>query len=364
MPAVGKVKEGRAGIETSIDPVTKDVLVSAYRPVKWGWGMVMQRPEREAVQPVKKVVSGLLVFTVISMFVGLFIAYYAMQLLYSIRALALRVLEQERLERETNEKLQAELAERKLAEQRLELTLQELARSNKELEQFAYVASHDLQEPLRKVGSFTELLEKRYREKMGPDADRYIGYIVDGAKRMSQLISDLLTLSRIGSVPAKFAMTDCNVVLRRVLDDLQHRIRESNAEVSADQLPTILADESLMGLVFQNLISNALKFRGDRTPLIHVSARREGAAWVFAVSDNGIGIEPEYFDRIFLMFQRLHTKAEYPGTGIGLAICRKVIERHGGRIWLASEFGKGTTFYFTLPDGRKEVTKHDPDEER
>jgi light-regulated signal transduction histidine kinase (bacteriophytochrome) len=192
---------------------------------------------------------------------------------------------------------------------------------------------------------------------MGLDADRYIGYIVDGAKRMSLLISDLLTFSRIGTSTKKFVETDCNYVLRRTLDDLQYRIRESGAVVAFDNLPSVLGDELQLGMVFQNLISNAIKFHRDDMPRVHVSARSEGNNWIFSVSDNGIGIEKEFLDRIFVMFQRLHTKEEYPGTGIGLAICKKVVERHGGSIWAESEFGKGSTFYFKLPKNEKEVNE-------
>jgi light-regulated signal transduction histidine kinase (bacteriophytochrome) len=269
----------------------------------------------------------------------------------------LRVQEQEKIEKEINKQLSAELGERKLAQQKLAQTLSDLERSNKDLEQFAYVASHDLQEPLRKVGSFTELLERRYKDQLGPDADRYIGYIVDGARRMSQLINDLLTYSRIGSSSIKFAKTDCNEVLEHTLADLQHLIRERGAVVTHDDLPVIMADRLQLGVVFQNLIANAIKFRRDEPPQVHVSARLVDGVWIFSVSDNGIGIEPEFFERIFVMFQRLHTKEQYSGTGIGLAICKRVIERHGGRIWVESEFGNGATFNFSIPDNKKEVSE-------
>jgi light-regulated signal transduction histidine kinase (bacteriophytochrome) len=280
-----------------------------------------------------------------------------MQLLYSVRSLSVRLQEQEKIEKEINAQLKVELAERRLAEEKLERTLIDLERSNKELEQFAYVASHDLQEPLRKVGSFTELLERRYKDQMGPDADRYIGYIVDGAKRMSMLINDLLTFSRIGTHAEQFAKTNFNTVLHRTLDDLQYRIRESGANITSDDLPVLMADETQIGLVFQNLISNAMKFCRDAPSRVHVSARHEKGVWIFSVSDNGIGIEPDYFDRIFVMFQRLHAKGEYKGTGIGLAICKKIVERHGGRIWVESSFGKGSTFYFTIAEDLREVVE-------
>jgi signal transduction histidine kinase len=357
VPAVEKVKRSLSGVEKGIDPVGKGAVISAFRPMKWEWGIILQRPEKEVLQPVRSIVIGLVIFTGLSLLVGIFIAYDGMHLLYSIRSLSVKLQDQERIEKEMNAQLQVELAERRLAEEKLGRTLIDLERSNKELEQFAYVASHDLQEPLRKVGSFTELLERRYKTQLGPDADRYIDYIVDGAKRMSMLINDLLTFSRIGTRPKQFAKTDCNTVLHRTLDDLQYRIRESGAIITNDDLPVLMADETQIGLVFQNLISNAIKFRGDEPPRVHLSSRREGGVWIFSVSDNGIGIEPAYFERIFVMFQRLHAKSEYLGTGIGLAICKKVVERHGGRIWVESAFGKGSTFYFTIPEELREVVE-------
>jgi PAS domain S-box-containing protein len=235
----------------------------------------------------------------------------------------------------------------------------ELARSNAELEQFAYVASHDLQEPLRMVGSFTQLLGKRYRGKLGADADDFIGYVVDGAVRMQHLINDLLSYSRVGRTGKGFAPTDCAAVIATVCANLRKTIEESGAAVTIDSLPTVLAEESQLLQLFQNLLSNALKFRKDRTaPEIHVGARRQGEDWLFWVQDNGIGIDRQYADRIFLIFQRLHNKKEFPGTGIGLAICKKVVEHHGGRIWVESEPDHGSAFYFTLP-ARDENHSHD-----
>ena len=357
VPAVAKVRRALSGVEWGIDPVGKEAVISAFRPMKWEWGIIMQRPEKEVLRPVKSILSGLLIFTGIAVSIGIIISYDGMHLLYSVRSLSVRLQEQEKIEKEINSQLQVELAERRLAEEKLERTLIDLERSNKELEQFAYVASHDLQEPLRKVGSFTELLQRRYKDQMGPDADRYIDYIVDGAKRMSMLINDLLTFSRIGTHAEQFAKTNFNIVLERTLDDLQYRIRESGAKITSDDLPVLMADEMQIGLVFQNLLSNAIKFRRDEPSRVHVSARHEKVVWIFSVSDNGIGIEPDYFDRIFVMFQRLHAKSEYKGTGIGLAICKKIVERHGGRIWVESSFGKGSTFYFTIPEDLKEVVE-------
>jgi signal transduction histidine kinase len=240
-------------------------------------------------------------------------------------------------------------AVRKEAAQALARRTEELARSNQELEKFAYVASHDLQEPLRMVSSFAQLLARRFQGKLGLEADEYIGYVTDGAGRMQRLINDLLAYSRVGTRGGTFEPTDCSLVLRRTLDNLRIAIRESGADIKSDPLPVVAADRSQLVQLFQNLIGNAVKFRGGERPRIHVSARRNGIEWMFSVSDNGIGIDPKYFDRIFTIFQRLHGRAEYAGTGIGLAICKKIVERHGGRIWVESQPGKGSAFFFTMP---------------
>jgi signal transduction histidine kinase len=225
-----------------------------------------------------------------------------------------------------------------------------LVRSNNDLEQFAYVASHDLQEPLRMVSNFTQLLGKRYRGKLDPDADEFIAFAVDGANRMHTLIQDLLEYSRVGRKGDRFAAVDTNESLAAAKANLEAAIRGSGARVTAETLPTVRGDRGQLIRLFQNLIDNAIKFRSRETPCIHVSASppERGSGWVFSVRDNGIGIDPQYAERIFVIFQRLHTRAEYPGTGIGLAICKKIVERHEGRIWLESELGKGSVFYFTL----------------
>lgn len=225
----------------------------------------------------------------------------------------------------------------------------ELEKSNRELEHFAYVASHDMQEPLRKVASFTELFALKYQGKLDETAQKYIHYIVDGATRMHTLINDLLAYSRLTTRTAAFAPVDANAVVDAVCDDLQFKIKECGAIVTHGTLPVVSADPVQLGQVFQNLIINALKFRGDKPPVVRIEAENKGVEWRFSVGDNGIGMEAEHLGRIFLMFQRLHTRQEYPGTGIGLAICKKIIERHGGRIWAESRPGQGSTFYFTLP---------------
>jgi hypothetical protein len=246
--------------------------------------------------------------------------------------------------------LATSLAERERAEESLARRAEELARSNGELEQFAYVASHDLKEPLRMVTSYLQLLEKRYRSKLDSDAKDFIDFAVDGGTRMASLIDGLLAYSRVGTHGATLQPTDCESVLGRAIADLDAAIRDRAAEVTHDRLPTVVADATQLQQVFQNLIANAIKFRNKRPPKVHVSAKRGKREWLIAVTDNGIGIDPQYSERIFVVFQRLHGRNEYAGTGIGLAICKKIIERHGGRIWFDSTPGNGSTFHFTLPD--------------
>jgi light-regulated signal transduction histidine kinase (bacteriophytochrome) len=284
---------------------------------------------------------------------------------------------------------QAQLLEQEVSQR------EELARSNAELQQFAYVASHDLQEPLRMVTSYLQLLEKRYKGKLDERADEFIAYAVDGSNRMKTLIQDLLSYSRVSTRGQPFEPVDCNIILENAIANLQIAINETGAIVTCDPLPQVIADATQLTQLFQNLLSNAIKFRTDGVPpQIQIGAVREKgdkedksnskfkiqnsklitshqspvtshqspvtshqspvtshqSEWRFWVRDNGIGIEPQYADRIFAIFQRLHGRGKYPGTGIGLAICKKIVERHGGRIWVESELGKGATFYFTLPD--------------
>jgi signal transduction histidine kinase len=224
----------------------------------------------------------------------------------------------------------------------------ELARSNADLEQFAYVASHDLQEPLRMVTAYTQLLAERYRGKLDENADKFIGYAIEGAQRMQVLIQDLLAFSRVGRKEASESV-DCNAVMKEVLQTLAAAIQESGAVVTHGELPAVWADRTQVAQVFQNLIGNAIKFRGKEPPVVSVRAEKAGQHWQFSVSDNGIGIAAEYAENIFVVFQRLHARTEYPGNGIGLAICKKIVERDGGRIWVESGAGSGSTFKFTLP---------------
>ena len=246
-----------------------------------------------------------------------------------------------------------DITERRQGERQVEEQRRELERSNAELQQFAYVASHDLQEPLRMVASYTQLLAKRYQGKLGADADDFIHYAVDGARRMQTLINDLLAYSRVGTRGRPFEPTDCNQIVRLALANLKVAVEESGAAVDVGELPTVFADRTQLGQLFQNLLANAIKFRhADRPPRVSVTAERveDESAWRFAVADNGIGIAAEHFERIFVIFQRLHTREQYAGTGIGLAVCRKIVERHGGRMWVESEVDRGATFRFTIPD--------------
>ncbi len=244
-----------------------------------------------------------------------------------------------------------DITERKRAEEERERLLADLARSNRELEQFAYVASHDLQEPLRMVASYVQLLEEKYKGRLDGKADKYIHYAVDGAERMQKLIEGLLAYSRIARRGAEFGPVELNKVFSLAVSNLTTSIQESKTAITRDELPTLPGDETQLIQLFQNLIGNSVKYRKpDTPPLVHVAAKREGRAWVFSIRDNGIGIEPEHFDRIFQIFQRLHTRGEYSGTGIGLALCKRIVERHHGRIWVESIPGEGATFYFTLPE--------------
>jgi signal transduction histidine kinase len=236
----------------------------------------------------------------------------------------------------------------------LEQKSQDLARSNLELEQFAYAASHDLKEPLLAITIDLKLLRKRYESKLDSEANRFIADTIDEANQMQTLINDMLSYSRVGISGKPFVRTDCDAVLKRSLNNLRIPLEQSGAVVTRDDLPEVMADPIQLSQLLQNLINNAMKFHGGEKPRIHISAERKGKEWVFSVSDNGIGIPAEYHEKVFEMFQRLHDKKGYPGSGIGLATCKKIVERHGGRVWVESEPGKGSTFYFTIPDGSRE----------
>ncbi len=242
-----------------------------------------------------------------------------------------------------------DITERKQAEEELARQARELTRSNRELENFAYVASHDLQEPLRMVSSYVQLLERRYKDKFDDAAGEFIGFAVDGATRMQTLINDLLAYSRVGTMGKAFEETDCNAVLVDVESNLETAISESDATIQYAGLPKVMADPVQLIQLFQNLVGNSIKYRGDSPPEVSLAAEQDGDGWLFSVRDNGVGFDPQYAKRIFGIFQRLHGRGEYPGTGIGLAICQKIVERHRGRIWAESKPDEGSTFFFTLP---------------
>lgn len=267
-----------------------------------------------------------------------------------------QILEQEISSRRAVEKalqeqnllLQKEIKNRHRVESALLKSNQELARSNAELEQFAYVASHDLQAPLATIASYSQLLEKRYKDQLDSQANKFIGNIVQGCTRMQALIDDLLEYSRVGRSQKPFKLSNCNQVVEQALANLQAVIRDTQAVVAYSELPVVTGDVSQLIQLFQNLVGNAIKYRQDAPPAVCISACKQQDSWLFSVSDNGIGIATQHQERIFQIFQRLHTQKEYSGTGIGLAICQKIVERHGGRIWVDSEPGQGSTFYFTL----------------
>jgi PAS domain S-box-containing protein len=244
-----------------------------------------------------------------------------------------------------------DISVRKESEETLVKTVRELKRSNDELQQFAYVSSHDLQEPLRMVSSYTQLLAKRYKGRLDSDADEFIAFAVDGCDRMQGLIQDLLVYSRAGSNGKALREISGENALKLALTNLRTTVEQSGAVITHDALPAIKTDEAQLTQIFQNLVGNAIKYRRAESPQVHVSASKNGGnEWIFSVRDNGLGIDPQYFDRIFILFQRLHGRDEFEGTGIGLAICKKILERLGGRIWVESQPEKGSTFYFALPE--------------
>lgn len=250
-----------------------------------------------------------------------------------------------------NERLRDEISMRKQTEEMLLRTMKDLERSNEELQQFAYVASHDLQEPIRMVSTYTKLLERELKDHLDERTRGFMFFVTDGAKRMHSLIQDLLTFSRVTSRKEKFEKVDLSIILTEILHDFQVAIADHKAEIYYRDLPVLKAAPFQIRQLFQNIIQNAIKFSGENNPVIRIAAENNGEEWLFSISDNGIGIDKEYHEKIFIIFQRLYEKERYPGTGIGLAVCKKIVELHGGRIWVDSEPGRGSTFYFTIPAG-------------
>jgi signal transduction histidine kinase len=335
---VSEVVQTAEEFTRKVRTISYDIILTDYNLPKWSGMAVLELLHKENLDvPVILVTGALGDVTAVECIKQGASDYILKDNLTRLTASVRRALKEKRL-REN----------RKIDQERLARTVEELARSNRDLEQFAYVASHDLQEPLRMVAAYTQLLAERYRGRLDETADKYIDYASNGALRMQTLIQDLLAFSRVGRTGAAMKPTDCNAVLSQAQKNLQSAIQESEAVVTSDQLPTVVCNTQL-AQVFQNLIGNAIKFRGSEKPAIHVGVAARGAEWLFAVSDNGIGIAPESAEMIFSVFKRLHTSSEYPGNGIGLAICKKVIEQHGGKIWVESVAGHGSSFKFTLP---------------
>ena len=363
---IQKAVQGREGFGVSIDYRGEKILaVWRYLPSP-RWGMVVKIDTQEAFASVVRLRNWSLFIGIITAFmvvlIALFISNSISRPLQSLQKGA-EIIGSGNLDHKVGVAQKDEIGQlsrafdamtenlKKVTASRDELNkiMLELERSNKELQQFAYVASHDLQEPLRMVASFTQLLERRYQDKLDSDAKEFIHFAVDGAGRMQKLIDDLLVYSQVGSQKTPFEPTDCNFLLDQVTANLRVAIDEDHAILTRDDLPIVDCNASQMTQLFQNLISNAIKFRGKQPPRIHISAERKGNEWLFSIKDNGIGIDPQYKEKIFKIFQRLHSRDEYPGTGIGLALCKKIVEYHGGTFWVESDIGKGATFYFTLP---------------
>jgi signal transduction histidine kinase len=358
LPAV-RAALGMEGEFTGKDYRQTEVLAALRQIAGSPWFMVTKIDRSEVEAPLREHV--MLIAAICLLLIGF--TLFAVVLLWRQQQMRFDLARhefEENLLHKANLELEARVAERTRAlrqeiaghrqtEKALNESLEEISRSNADLEQFAYVASHDLQEPLRMVASFVQLLARRYRDQLDQDARDFINYAVEGVTRMQHLINDQLSYALVGIDAGQVEMTDANAVLAEVLTNLKPLIEENHAEISQDILPRVPVIHTQFGQLLQNLIGNAIKFHGEDIPRIHVGVQRQGDAWLFSVRDNGIGIDPEYFEKIFLLFKRLHSREKYPGTGIGLAICKRIVERHHGRIWVESEPGRGATFHFTLP---------------
>ncbi|MBF0566838.1 MAG: GHKL domain-containing protein [Nitrospirae bacterium] len=327
----------------AVDYRGKHVMAATRYIRETDWGLVVKTDRDEAFSPLfhlRNLFIGLAVFTMI---IVVIISHFVS------RSIARYVTSRKKAE----DALVDVMTQLDYSNKELERSNRELEHSNRDLEQFAYVASHDLQEPLRKISGFSELLSdlmvERYAEQLDEKINKYLKYIMDGSSRMNTLINDILAYSRIGMRGKEFQPADMNNVIKLVLSNLYPLIKSTDTVITCDTLPTVTVDEMQMMQLFQNLIGNSIKYRSEEQPRVHVSAVQEGGKWLFSVRDNGIGIDMQYSGRIFEIFQRLHTKQEYSGTGIGLSICKRIVERHKGRIWVESGTGKGSTFYFTIP---------------
>ena len=365
-PLLAEALGGRTVVGESVSLTDRSRQLAARVPVAGlGWVAGANRPKREVVSPMIRsflAVLGLMALVIVgstgvAVVISRKIVGDVRRLQEHAQALGKGDLDHPVHIDGISELQELAVAYREMAARRKEVegalrgTTEELARSNQDLQQFAYVASHDLQEPLRMVKGFMLLLEQQYKGKLDAKADQFIHYAVDGAERMSRLISELLAYSRVGTAGKEFGEVDCNVVFRQAMENLQALAHDSGAVVDSDPLPTVKGDVTQLTQVFQNLLANAMKFRDERSPAVHVNAADLGTEWRFAVRDNGIGITPAQVGRLFMMFQRLHDHSKYPGTGIGLATCKKIVDRHGGRIWVQSQPGEGSTFFFTIPKG-------------
>lgn len=362
-PILNRALQGREASGNIIYPLDREKHVVARIPIHdIGWVAGAGRPSHVAMAPIYRnllwvaILNGVILIISLASAIGL--SRVLIGRLDHLREFA-RSIAGGDFSSKSNLNYPVEFAElenafNKMADQvqarqeSLQKAVADLTRSNQELEQFAYVASHDLQEPLRVITGFVQLLEKRYKTHLDKDADRYFEFITDAVFRQQELIRDLLTYSRLGRNDMRMEPVNATVAVQAASQNLRRMIDESHAEITCDQLPVVEADRIQLAQLFQNLIANGIKFKGPEPPVIRISARPENGEWIVAVKDNGIGIEPQYWGQIFTMFKRLHTRKEYPGTGIGLAICKKIIERHGGRIWVDSKPDEGSTFYFTL----------------
>ncbi len=343
LPAVQQAQSGQPATVEYNDPVNGAVMIASFLPVAVGgqrWVVVAQQPVAIAYAPVRQLRNQLIAAAVV-------LALAAAAVVFGLRRSS-----------ERNRRLSEQLAARN---RELQAASEQLTRSNDDLGMFAYAASHDLQEPLRAVAGFVQLLEKRYQPVLDERGRQYIAMSVEATHRMQALIHGLLDYSRVTTRGKPLQPTATGNALDVALSNLHVAVAESQATVTRDTLPTVAADELQLTQLFQNLIGNALKFRGAAPPQIHVGAQRQNSHWEFSVRDNGIGIAPEYAERVFVIFQRLHTRQEYPGTGLGLALCKKIVERHGGRIWVESQPGAGATFRFTIPDGDQQHANNHQD---